>query len=143
MSITLHNKIFYLLCIHVHFHGSFQCFWNASGHSISFERCFLFPVLWALERKVLDLAQTGQLKWSKRSGFLVIFGHYGEENPYLRPHALKFSASREQRDETIVNSMFLVSIQLLGYKDSNLEMTESESVALPFGDSPSHQRGLL
>ena len=25
----------------------------------------------------------------------------------------------------------------LGYKDSNLEMTESESVALPFGDSPS------
>ena len=24
----------------------------------------------------------------------------------------------------------------LGYKDSNLEMTESESVALPFGDSP-------
>ena len=23
-----------------------------------------------------------------------------------------------------------------GYKDSNLEMTESESVALPFGDSP-------
>ena len=24
-----------------------------------------------------------------------------------------------------------------GYKDSNLEMTESESVALPFGDSPS------
>jgi hypothetical protein len=28
-------------------------------------------------------------------------------------------------------------IQKLGYKDSNLEMTESESVALPFGDSPS------
>ena len=25
----------------------------------------------------------------------------------------------------------------LGYKDSNLEMTESESLALPFGDSPS------
>ena len=25
-----------------------------------------------------------------------------------------------------------------GYKDSNLEMTESESVALPFGDSPIH-----
>ena len=24
----------------------------------------------------------------------------------------------------------------LGYQDSNLEMTESESVALPFGDSP-------
>ena len=23
-----------------------------------------------------------------------------------------------------------------GYQDSNLEMTESESVALPFGDSP-------
>ena len=30
-----------------------------------------------------------------------------------------------------------------GYKDSNLEMTESESVALPFGDSPLLQRGLL
>ena len=70
MSITLHNKIFYLLCIHVHFHGSFQCFWNASGHSISFERCFLSPVLWALERKVLDRS-----KWP---GFLVIFGHYGK-----------------------------------------------------------------
>jgi hypothetical protein len=28
-------------------------------------------------------------------------------------------------------------IHQLGYKDSNLEMTESESVALPFGDSPS------
>lgn len=24
----------------------------------------------------------------------------------------------------------------LGYKDSNLEMTESESVALPLGDTP-------
>ena len=31
----------------------------------------------------------------------------------------------------------------LGYKDSNLEMTESESVALPFGDSPSTQRNVL
>ena len=28
------------------------------------------------------------------------------------------------------------TVQKLGYKDSNLEMTESESVALPFGDSP-------
>ena len=27
----------------------------------------------------------------------------------------------------------------LGYKDSNLEMLESESSALPFGDSPSIQ----
>ena len=27
-------------------------------------------------------------------------------------------------------------VSKLGYKDSNLEMTESESVALPFGDSP-------
>ena len=31
----------------------------------------------------------------------------------------------------------------LGYQGSNLEMTESESVALPFGDSPSVQRTLL
>ena len=29
---------------------------------------------------------------------------------------------------------FFLDFQL-GYKDSNLEMTESESVALPFGDS--------
>ncbi len=35
------------------------------------------------------------------------------------------------------------NVFLLGYKDSNLEMTESESVALPFGDSPSLQRCLL
>ena len=27
-------------------------------------------------------------------------------------------------------------VEKQGYKDSNLEMTESESVALPFGDSP-------
>lgn len=75
MSITLHNNIFYFPCIHVHFHYSFQCFGNASGISISFEKRFLFPALWALERKALDPAQTGQLKWSKRPGFLVIFGH--------------------------------------------------------------------
>ena len=31
----------------------------------------------------------------------------------------------------------------LGYKDSNLEMTESESVALPFGDSPMFSLSLL
>ena len=29
-----------------------------------------------------------------------------------------------------------VTLQELGYKDSNLEMLESESSALPFGDSP-------
>ena len=29
-----------------------------------------------------------------------------------------------------------VSYSKLGYKDSNLEMLESESSALPFGDSP-------
>ncbi len=28
----------------------------------------------------------------------------------------------------------------LGYKDSNLEMLESESSALPFGDSPSYYK---
>jgi hypothetical protein len=31
----------------------------------------------------------------------------------------------------------------LGYKDSNLEMTESESVALPFGDSPIQRQDVL
>ncbi len=30
-----------------------------------------------------------------------------------------------------------------GYKDSNLEMTESESVALPFGDSPSYSTNVI
>ncbi|WP_320998804.1 hypothetical protein, partial [Eisenbergiella tayi] len=30
-----------------------------------------------------------------------------------------------------------------GYKDSNLEMTESESVALPFGDSPKFRQAFL
>ena len=40
----------------------------------------------------------------------------------------------------ITKKGILFSIQL-GYKDSNLEMTESESVALPFGDSPmSHNK---
>ena len=34
-----------------------------------------------------------------------------------------------------VNNFFKFFIKQ-GYKDSNLEMTESESVALPFGDSP-------
>ena len=49
----------------------------------------------------------------------------------------------------MVNSLFLKKINLrntslrfkkekLGYKDSNLEMLESESSALPFGDSPSY-----
>lgn len=30
----------------------------------------------------------------------------------------------------------LIEVALLAHKDSNLEMTESESVALPFGDGP-------
>ena len=30
-----------------------------------------------------------------------------------------------------------------GYKDSNLEVTESESVALPFGDSPSYSTNVI
>ena len=39
------------------------------------------------------------------------------------------------RSEVFVNNFFKFFIKQ-GYKDSNLEMTESESVALPFGDSP-------
>lgn len=31
----------------------------------------------------------------------------------------------------------------LGHKDSNLEMTESESVALPFGDGPLTTNGII
>ena len=37
--------------------------------------------------------------------------------------------------QMFVNNFFKFFIKQ-GYKDSNLEMTESESVALPFGDSP-------
>ena len=36
--------------------------------------------------------------------------------------------------QVFVNNFFKFFIKQ-GYKDSNLEMTESESVALPFGDS--------
>ena len=41
--------------------------------------------------------------------------------------------------QVFVNNFFKFFIKQ-GYKDSNLEMTESESVALPFGDSPSFIR---
>ena len=37
--------------------------------------------------------------------------------------------------QVFVNNFFKFFIKQ-GYKDSNLELTESESVALPFGDSP-------
>ena len=42
--------------------------------------------------------------------------------------------------QVFVNNFFKFFIKQ-GYKDSNLEMTESESVALPFGDSPVQRRG--
>ena len=38
--------------------------------------------------------------------------------------------------QVFVNNFFKFFFIKQGYKDSNLEMTESESVALPFGDSP-------
>lgn len=37
--------------------------------------------------------------------------------------------------QVFVNNFFKFFIKQ-GYKDSNLEMTESESVALPLGDTP-------
>lgn len=40
--------------------------------------------------------------------------------------------SGHKKTQPIVSAEFFKQ----GYKDSNLEMTESESVALPFGDSP-------
>lgn len=40
-------------------------------------------------------------------------------------------------------SLKLTRFSKLGYKDSNLEMLESESSALPFGDSPSRQHNRL
>ena len=36
----------------------------------------------------------------------------------------------------ITRWIYSIGFSEQGYKDSNLEMTESESVALPFGDSP-------
>ena len=42
--------------------------------------------------------------------------------------------------QVFVNNFFKFFIKQ-GYKDSNLEMTESESVALPFGDSYMKRRG--
>ena len=42
--------------------------------------------------------------------------------------------------QVFVNNFFKFFIKQ-GYKDSNLEMTESESVALPFGDSPKRKGG--
>ena len=44
--------------------------------------------------------------------------------------------------QVFVNNFFKFFIKQ-GYKDSNLELTESESVALPFGDSPSLQHSKL
>ena len=40
---------------------------------------------------------------------------------------------QQMSSDTYVSELFK-----LGYKDSNLEMLESESSALPFGDSPSY-----
>ena len=40
-------------------------------------------------------------------------------------------------EETKKLGRFLYRVHKQRYKDSNLEMTESESVALPFGDSAS------
>ena len=43
--------------------------------------------------------------------------------------------------QVFVNNFFKFFIKQ-GYKDSNLEMTESESVALPFGDSLYEAQGV-
>ena len=105
--------------------------------SISFERRFLFPVLWAPGEKSPGSQQAAWL--------LLILGRCGKNSTFA-PHALKLSAScfqKQKRDEKPLEIQCFSSLFQLGYKDSNLEMTESESVALPFGDSPSHQRGLL
>lgn len=41
----------------------------------------------------------------------------------------------EEYQKNKKSNSFLLDFEQ-GYQDSNLEMTESESVALPFGDSP-------
>ena len=43
---------------------------------------------------------------------------------------------QKERVKKVPRKHLFRGIFQLGYKDSNLEMTESESVALPFGDSP-------
>ena len=43
---------------------------------------------------------------------------------------------RNLNNETKKDLSIFAEVLELGYKDSNLEMTESESVALPFGDTP-------
>ena len=50
----------------------------------------------------------------------------------LQQQQIPFCAPAHKKTRQI----FSAGSHSLGYKDSNLEMTESESVALPFGDSP-------
>ena len=50
-------------------------------------------------------------------------------------HCLATTIDMVSNFQVFVNNFFKFFIKQ-GYKDSNLEMTESESVALPFGDSP-------
>ena len=77
MSITLHNRIFYFLCIHVHFHGSFQCFRDASGH---------FHLLWKTVSFSCPLGPGREKPWIAASGldFYWFWGAVGKI-PHLRP----------------------------------------------------------
>ena len=62
------------------------------------------------------------------AAFILAFGIAPSANA-MHISALSFDYIRQKRNLTR-DSFYQ------GYKDSNLEMTESESVALPFGDSP-------
>ena len=50
---------------------------------------------------------------------------------------MKLYVKSKPKNKTLDNYLRFKN-KKLGYKDSNLEMLESESSALPFGDSPSY-----
>ncbi len=56
---------------------------------------------------------------------------------------LPFEISYYLKVQKTPRQISLSGFQKQGYKDSNLEMTESESVALPFGDSPSYSTNVI
>ncbi len=70
-------------------------------------------------------------RWGRPGIALLITKRLGNFFPSL----LFVRASPVCKQKTPENDFWCFYKQ--GYQDSNLEMTESESVALPFGDSPS------
>ena len=74
-------------------------------------------------------------KHSKINYWVSIFVQY--DSVHLKTQAFDTLILLSKKDCCIKSYRFMQqSFSLLGYKDSNLEMLESESSALPFGDSP-------